>query len=115
MPTKPIRPNNERTVKKMADWRAEAIRLFGPHGGDWRFKCVQCGHTQSGADFIAAGMTADEAQSRVYYSCIGRWVKGVGCDWTLGGLLRIHNVEVLTADGTLAPVFEFGDPLPKEG
>ena len=45
----------------------------------------------------------------VYFSCIGRWVPGIGCDWTLGGLLRIHTLEVINGQGDKIPVFEFAD------
>jgi hypothetical protein len=115
MAGKPIHAKTERKVKKLADWRDEAARLFGPKGRDWKFKCVRCGNIQSGADFIAAGMTPEEAQSRAHFSCIGRWVKGVGCDWTLGGLFTIHEVEVLTDDGDIVPVFDFAYPPDKVG
>lgn len=108
----PTSPRSERTVKKLADWTAEAERLFGPKASEWRFKCVQCGETQTAKDFHDAGLTQDEAMSRAYFSCIGRLIKGRGCDWSLGGLLKFHSVEVLDEEGHLRPVFDFANPLP---
>jgi len=114
LPKKPIGTMKERTVMTLDAWRDEAARRFGPKGRDWKFKCAQCGETQSLKEFVDAGMTLEEAQSRAHFSCIGRWVKGRGCDWTLGGLFRIHTMEVQTPDGELTPVFEFADAdLPK--
>ena len=111
---KPIAPPKERVTMTLEAWRAEATKRFGPRGQDWRFKCAMCGQEQSFQDFLDAGMTPEEAQSRAHFSCLGRWVTGRGCDWTLGGLFRIHTVEVETPDGKKTPVFEFADPKPVE-
>jgi hypothetical protein len=93
--------------KSLADWRAEGEKLFGPHGRDWKFKCSMCGHIQCGQDFVNAGQTPEQAMSRVHSICIGRLVKGVGCDWSLHGLFQLHTVEVITGDGIVIPVFDF--------
>lgn len=84
------------------EWQEEGRRLFGPDIRDWRFRCVKCGEVQCARDFEAAGMGQQLWQGRVYFSCIGRYTEGRGCDWTLGGLFAIHTAMV---DGT--PVFEF--------
>lgn len=63
----------------------------------YAFKCVRCGNIQSAASLVKY-MSADDAFARVYFSCEGRFTWERGCDWTLGGLLRIHKMEVLTED-----------------
>lgn len=65
------------------------------------FKCVSCGAIQSRQDLVDAGAapTIEDAQRYWGFSCIGRFRRGVGCDWTLGGLFRIHVLEVDPGDG----------------
>lgn len=70
------------------------------------FKCVQCGGIQTYNDFLEAGI--ETPGNIFYFSCIGRWVTSRGCNWTLGGLFRIHKLEVIK-DGNIIPVFEFAD------
>lgn len=93
-----------------AEWMAEGVRLFGEKGRDWPFRCVSCGGVQTGMDFVALGMTPDQAAARVAMSCIGRWATDRGCDWTLGGLIGLHRVVVVFEDGRRQPVFEFATP-----
>ena len=90
----------------LEEWKAEGTRLFGKDHRDWKFKCPQCGNIQSYRDFEGL---VEHPEDVFYYSCIGRWKKGVGCDWTLGGLFKIHKVEVTAEDGTVVPSFEFSD------
>ena len=92
-----------------ADWMDEGQRLFGTDFKKWRFKCIRCGHVQTAQDFIDLGI--ENWDGVFYYSCIGRWKKGVGCDWTLGGLFQIHTKEVFGEEGKPIPVFEYA----KEG
>lgn len=48
----------------------------------------------------ASGLEREEASQYIGFSCIGRFNnKRTGCDWTLGGLFRIHELEVITDDG----------------
>jgi len=91
----------------LEEWRAEAERLFGKDPMKWRFKCVSCGHVQCGEDFKGI---VDKPMDHVFYDCIGRYKEGVGCDWTLGGLLGIHKLEV-DPGGSLDPIpsFEFAE------
>lgn len=82
------------------------------------FRCVICGTIQSAADLIraGAGRTFDDVEKYLGFSCIGRWTKagphhpteppGRGCDWTLGGLLHLHTLEVQTEDGKTHMRFE---------
>lgn len=49
-----------------------------------------------------------DKKEEVFFNCIGRYVKGNGCDWSLGGLLQINKVSVLK-DAQVFPVFEMAD------
>ena len=90
------------------EWRAKGKEIFGSDNPrDWKFKCVSCGHVQCYDDFKGL---VDEPENVFYFSCIGRWKKGVGCDWTLGGLLRFHGIEVTSQEGENIPVFNFANP-----
>jgi hypothetical protein len=78
---------------------------------DYAVKCPICGTVQSAASMIAAGAgeTFAEVEPFLGYSCIGRFTgrpghrrgepPGLGCNWTLGGLLRLHELEIVTPDG----------------
>jgi hypothetical protein len=84
------------------------------------FRCPACRTIQSAADLIAAGAgtTFDEVERYLGFSCVGRFTHRKpppipsredfqkGCDWTLGGLLPIHDLQVQTADGLCHPRFE---------
>ena len=86
------------------EWRAEGTRLFGKDPENWRFKCPSCGNIATGQEFKDAGQDPDS----MYCECIGRHVKGKGCNWAAYGLFDICNVHV---NG--APVFEFA-PIEEE-
>jgi hypothetical protein len=80
--------------------------------------CPKCGTVQSATDLIAAGAgkDLDAVEKYLGFSCVGRFTgagghvrgdaSGKGCNWTLGGLFRIHELEVETPDGELHPRFE---------
>lgn len=87
--------------------------------------CPACGTVQSIASLVRAGVDPERAETAMGFSCEGRWTKAGqwpsdkdksakakvrravrGCDWTLGGLFRIHRLEVLTPDGKAHPFFE---------
>jgi len=75
--------------------------------------CVQCGTVQSRQDFVNAKVhpNIEEAQRHWGFSCIGRWVEGTGCDWSLGGLFRIHKLELINGDESDPfPCFEPATP-----
>lgn len=93
----------------LAQWREKAEPMFGKDIKQWKFQCPVCKQTQSLQEFIDAGVK--EPESKFYFSCIGRFVKGRGCDWTLGGLLQIHKTEVVSEEGKPIPVFEFAEPV----
>jgi|SaaInlStandDraft_4_1057021.scaffolds.fasta_scaffold01991_13 hypothetical protein len=88
-------------------WRAKAIELFGEDIKQWKFKCPCCEESQTLGEFIDAGIK--NPQDKFFYSCIGRWAEGRGCDWTLGGLIQVHKTLVTPPDGNVTQVMEFSD------
>lgn len=82
------------------EWLDEGERLFGASYANWKFKCPRCGNVASGQEFKDLNLDPNQ----MYRECIGRHVKGKGCDWAAYGLLDICKVHV---DGQ--PVFEFAD------
>ncbi|CAN5889318.1 hypothetical protein BH11PSE1_BH11PSE1_10520 [soil metagenome] len=81
---------------------------------DLAFVCPICSTVQSARTLIAvgAGNTFDDVEGVIGFSCVGRWTKagphprggqpGRGCDWSLGGLFSLHELEVDTPDGIRA-------------
>ena len=71
------------------------------------FICPRCKTKQSAQDLIdaGAGKNFDEVEKYLAFSCVGRWDKGKGCDWTLGGLFQIGELTVVTPDGERHPRF----------
>lgn len=84
--------------------------------------CPVCGTVQSGASLIraGAGATFDDVMKYLGFSCVGRWTEagphktgappGRGCDWTLGGLLRLHELEVDDGEGNARMSFAVATP-----
>jgi len=93
-------------VMRLGEFRNE-IKAQGVQIGDVTFECPNCRTLQSANDLIlaGAGKTIEEVEKYVAFSCIGRFDSGKGCDWTLGGLLQIHELEVETEDGKRHPRF----------
>ncbi|WP_306577176.1 VVA0879 family protein [Bradyrhizobium sp. SRS-191] len=89
---------------------------------DFAFRCPICKTVQSARDLIAAGAgkSFDDVEGYLAFSCVGRWTgagghkkgdaTGRGCDWTLGGLFRLHQLIVVTEDGKEHPRFEPASP-----
>lgn len=85
-------------------------------------RCPMCGTVQSARSLISAGAgnTFDDVERYLGFSCVGRWTNaghhkngtapGRGCDWTLGGLFKIHKMVVVTPDGKEHPRFEPATP-----
>ena len=69
--------------------------------------CPKCKTAQSANDLIAAGAgrSFDDVEKYLGFSCVGRFDETKGCDWTLGGLFSIHELEVVTPDGERHPRF----------
>ena len=117
----------DRKIKtyQVQDWIDEGNILFGLKVEKWKFVCPMCKHVQSHEDFEKRTNLKGEGVFKVLgFSCIGRFLTnqrpekikgnkfpmkfiGGGCDWTLGGLFNLHNVEVLNKDGKIEPIFEF--------
>lgn len=85
------------------------------------FLCPLCLTAQSAADLIAvgAGDTFDEVEKYVGFSCVGRLVDagpprrkpdGKPCNWTLGGFLKVHKLEILRDGFDPVPYFELATP-----
>ena len=90
----------EMTLK---EYMTEAEKRFGKNRLDWKFICPRCKTVQSARDFKEAGASQDLTESYIGFSCIGRITppeKKIGCDWTLGGLFLIHDLEIVKEDGT---------------
>jgi hypothetical protein len=81
-------------------------------------KCPACGTVQSIALLLSQGCPAERVETQIGFSCVGRWNDAgppsrdgkpagakPGCNWTLGGLFRIHTLEV-EMDGKVHPIFE---------
>jgi len=107
------------SIYTMAEWRAEATRLFGPDLLDWRFVCPSCGHVASVRDWREAGAPVGTTA----FSCVGRWLgetddektfrrKGGPCNYAGGGLFGLNPVTVVLDDGSEIKVFAFAEQLP---
>ena len=97
-----------RTVS-FSDFSEEAKRRFGNDPNKWKFKCPHCKTAQSAEDLLAAGVPDDDVWKYAGFSCIGRFDAKQGCDWTLGGLFQIHEVEIETEDGKKHRHFDLAD------
>ncbi len=93
--------------------RAQGVKSHN----DAAFVCPMCGIVQSARDLIqaGAGKTFDEVERYLAFSCVGRWTAasaprreqdGSPCNWTLGGLLTLHKLEVEMPDGERHPRFD---------
>ena len=110
------------------EWYKKGQELFGEDKWKWKFRCPACGHVQSIESLLENNpeLDEDDAIHMVYFSCEGR-VNGKGkpvfsadkklkekpnpidgCNWSLGGTLQIHKVEV-EWDNKNSPVFEYAD------
>lgn len=92
---------------RFAEWKEIAETKFGEDMRNWKFKCCSCGQSQTLQDFLDAKI--ENSEEKFFFSCIGRWVKDRGCDWTLGGLLQIHETEVINLSQNPIPAFEFAE------
>jgi hypothetical protein len=89
---------------------------------DLAFVCPMCRTVQSARSLIAAGVgaTFEDVDGQLAFSCVGRFTNagppisgkapGGGCNWTLGGLLRLHQLEVEVPDGPPQPTFAPASP-----
>lgn len=84
-------------------WEKRGIELFGEDKKKWKYICPSCKHIQTAKDFIKI----KEKPENAGFNCIGRFKKGIGCDWSLGVLFSIHKITVVK-DSIPHPTFEFG-------
>ena len=103
----------------MAEWRQNAVDLFGPDPKEWAFKCPSCGHVQTVQDFVDVGASPQAANM----NCIGRyldedvpgiWAEEGPCDYAGQGLFRLNPVRVVTDDGETVGVFAFASTESRE-
>ncbi|HBZ67561.1 MAG TPA: hypothetical protein DEO70_12055 [Bacteroidales bacterium] len=85
------------------DWISALKARFGDDPKLWAFKCPACGNIQTIQDFLDHNIETPE--KKVYFNCIGRYINGIGCNWSLGGLLKIHTCTVIK-DAQPFPVFK---------
>lgn len=99
----------------------ERLKAQGVTKEHLAFKCPMCAFVQSAQSFICAGAGEDFGAVEKYigFSCVGRFTgagssrkepDGKPCDWTLGGLLSLHVLEVEVEDERFQPVFEIASP-----
>lgn len=81
-------------------WEEEGNALFGKDKGAWRFVCPKCRTVTTAWEWVDAGADASDFA----YYCIGRFVEGRGCYFTLGDSSKMHTLEI---DGV--PFFEFAE------
>jgi hypothetical protein len=103
----------ERRSISLAEFQAE-LKAQGVDRLDLAFKCPLCKTIQSMRSFIRGGSPAEAAEKSIGFSCLGR-ITGAGsprkepdgepCNWSLGGLLRLHDLEVIDDDGKAHPHF----------
>lgn len=105
--------------------RCEAQGVSTPN--HYAVVCPMCKTVQSMASLILAGADPVKIESVFGFSCVGRfndagpWPNDPkkqrrrlesGCDWTLGGLFKIHELEVTNMPGrdTPRPCFALATP-----
>lgn len=95
-----------RKTMKLDEFIAEAEKRFGKDRKKWRYICPSCETAQSAEDLLAAGVAKEDVDRYIGFSCIGRFTGEKGCDWTLGGLFQIHELEIEDHEGKTHPHFE---------
>lgn len=100
----------------------EMLHEQGVERDDFAFVCPACKSVQSAKSLIKAGAGDDFMAVSKYlgFSCVGRFIgagsprkkpDGKPCNWSLGGLLQLHEIEVIDAEGKVHMMFE---PATKE-
>jgi hypothetical protein len=102
----------------------ERLKAQGVASGmDYAFVCVVCGTVQSARLLVRAageGKALRDVERFLGFSCVGRLTgagehregepPGRGCNWSLGGLLHIHELEVELPGGGFSPCFRPATP-----
>lgn len=105
----------------LAEFQAALLAQGVKSRSDFAVVCPMCKTVQSARDFIASGAGSDFEAVEHYlgFSCFGRFTgagsprskaDGKPCNWTLGGLLHLHTLEVVLPDGMHFPTFEPATP-----
>ena len=106
-----MKPKTMRTLTH-DEWLARGRELYGDDSRKWKFRCVICGNVQSHESVTTRNPKINpkitHTSNWIYCECEGRHTEGIGCDWTLGGLLKAHKLEVIDEDEKV-PCFEFAD------
>jgi len=89
-------------------WKEKGKELFGDDMKYWEFKCSNCGHVQSVKSVLIHNNSLDVEKIKEWITCNceGRYTEGIGCNWSLFGLLHNHTLEVIY-NGKNVPCFEF--------
>jgi len=107
-------------ITKTVEEMHAAFKAQGVPKEHLAFICPMCGTVQSCQSLIkaGAGTTVEAVEHYIGFSCVGRWTKAgepprkpienntKGCNWTLGGLFKLHRLEVLLPNGDRQPSFE---------
>lgn len=100
----------------------EMLQAQGVGREDFAFVCPLCRSVQSAKSLIKAGAGNDFESVKKYlgFSCVGRFIgagsprkkpDGKPCNWSLGGLLHLHEFEVIDEEGKVHMTFK---PATKE-
>lgn len=98
-------------ILKLEEFKKLAAERFGSETHKWKFVCPRCKTAQSAEDLVAAGVSKDDVEKYVGFSCIGRFDETKGCNWTLGGLFQLHDLEIETEDGKLHKHFDLAEAV----
>ena len=92
------------------EFQSECSKRFGDDPLQWQFVCPQCKTVQTGQQLIDTGkVSREDVGGFMAFSCIGRFDESQGCNWTLGGLFQIHELEVVIDGDTHRPCFELAE------
>lgn len=94
---------------KLEEFWNLASQRFGPDPRVWKFVCPRCKTAQSAEDLVNAGVSKDDVEKYIGFSCIGRFDEAKGCNWTLGGLFQLHELEIETGDGEFHKSFDLAE------
>ena len=110
---------DEWSVMTLAEWQEKGILLFGEDVNYWQFICPSCGHIQTRAEWLSLGMQETMIDTRLGFSCIGRWLdpldrvefgersKGKGCNYVGDHAPNISPITVIISEGEERPTFGF--------
>jgi hypothetical protein len=89
-------------IQTLEEWQAEMKERFPGGSSTVAFICPVCKNVATIDDFLAAGLTANDAPQQ----CLFRATDRKRCDWVAYGLFQAER-KVKMPDGTLTPVFKF--------